>query len=89
MGIFGKMMESLAAGTADRMAKNAGRSAARAMMLAALTMKHHYGAAAPSYAFLARKALSTRPYWKQVGEKHFQYERSGSYMVWSSVNTIE
>jgi hypothetical protein len=54
-----------------------GKGCARAMLLAALTMKHKHEGVAPTYAWLARKALETRPYWSRINETHFLYEKTG------------
>lgn len=53
-----------------------GTGCASDMLLAALTMKHSYEGIAPTYAWLARKALETRPYWSRVNETHFLYDRT-------------
>lgn len=39
-------------------------------------MKHKYEGVAPTYAWLARKALETRPCWSRVNETHFLYDRT-------------
>jgi len=58
----------------ERRVRKYGKGCARAMAISALTMKQHYEGVAPTYAWLARKALTTRPHWQQMGETTFIYE---------------
>jgi hypothetical protein len=69
-----KLLDSLAERFLEKRAKKYGKGCARAMLISALAMKEHYKGVAPSYAWLARKALNTRPNWKHVSETVFIYE---------------
>jgi len=62
-----------------RMEKGAerwGRWCAKAMIFSFSVAKHQYKGVAPTYAWLARKALLNRNYWKQINETDFLFEKS-------------
>lgn len=98
MGVFRQIAEkfadSLATSGMEKMASNAGTSIARSMLLSATTMKNFYGDAAPTYAWLARKALSARPRWQQVDEIRFRFENNqvieipDSYSLLQTIHAI-
>jgi hypothetical protein len=69
-----KLLDLLAERFLEKRAKKYGSGCARAMLISALAMKEHYKGVASSYAWLARKALNTRPNWKQVNETVSIYE---------------
>jgi hypothetical protein len=69
-----KLLDLLAQRFLEKRAKKYGKGCARAMLTSALAMKEHYKGVAPTYAWLARKGLNTRPHWKQVSETIFIYE---------------
>jgi hypothetical protein len=69
-----KLLDLLAERLLEKRAKKYGKGSARAMLSSALAMKEHYKGVAPSYAWLARKALNTRLDWKQVSETLFIYK---------------
>jgi hypothetical protein len=69
-----KLLDLLTERFLEKRAKKYGKGCARAMLISALAMKEHYKGVVPSYAWLARKALNTRPNWKQVSETVFIYE---------------
>lgn len=69
-----KLLELLTERFLEKRARKYGKGCARAMLISALAMKEHYKGTAPTYAWLARKALDTRPNWKQASETHFIYE---------------
>jgi hypothetical protein len=54
-----------------------GKECARVMLFAFLVKKNQYESTAPTYAWVARQAMLTRPHWVQVGETAMQYDRSG------------
>ena len=58
-------------------ARKFGKGCARAMLFSANVMKHKYEGQAPTYAWLARKALLTRPNWNQLDGTRFTFSRSG------------
>lgn len=60
-----------------RQVRALGKGCARVMLIAGNVMKEKYGASAPSYAWLACKALCTRPHWKQVSDWDFVYTLTG------------
>jgi hypothetical protein len=70
-----KLLDLLTERLIEKRAKKYGKGCAKAMLISALAMKEHYKGVAPTYAWLARKALNTRPQWKQVSETIFTYER--------------
>ncbi|MBZ5506880.1 MAG: hypothetical protein LAO78_15600 [Acidobacteriia bacterium] len=47
------------------------------MTISFLAAKRKYKGVAPTYAWLARKALLTRNHWKQITETDFVFEKSG------------
>ncbi|MCJ7501861.1 MAG: hypothetical protein MUP80_02205 [Acidobacteriia bacterium] len=47
------------------------------MLFTANVMRYKYEGHAPTYAWLARKALTTRSNWRQLDETHFIFEGSG------------
>jgi hypothetical protein len=60
-----KLLDLLAIRFQEKMAKKYGKGCARAMLRSALARKEHYKGVAPNrqtYAWLARKALNTRPH---------------------------
>lgn len=66
-----------------------GKGIARAMFISALAMKEHYKDSAPSYAFIAGKALDTRPKWKRIDVVTFEYEPSGNQIKISDKQSIK
>ncbi|MFH0984276.1 MAG: hypothetical protein V1882_01945 [Candidatus Omnitrophota bacterium] len=52
------------------------KSCASAMLMSFLGMKKHYKEQAPTFAWLACKALETRPNWEQITPTVFQYRLS-------------
>jgi len=78
-GILRKLLESLAGGNAERRVRKYAKGCARAMLISFTAMKNHYKDEAPTYAWLSRKALDTRPYWNQVGERSFRYEQAPDF----------
>lgn len=59
----------------ERRARKYGKGCARVMLISFSAMKEHYKGEAPTYAWIARKALNTRPDWRQVNETTFIYEQ--------------
>ena len=57
-------------------AKRWGRWCANAMIISFLAARRHYKGAAPTYAWLARKALLNRNSWKQISETDFVFEKN-------------
>src|SRR5216684_7363309 len=58
-------------------AKRWGKWCAKAMLFSFTVSRHQYAGVAPTYAWFARKALSTRNNWKQVTETEFVFDKSG------------
>ena len=58
-------------------ARKFGKGCARAMLFSANVMRYKYEGLAPTYAWLARKALTTRSNWHQIDETNFVFEGSG------------
>jgi hypothetical protein len=58
-------------------AKRWGRWCAKAMVFSFTVFRHQYEGVAPTYAWLARKALSTRNDWKQINDTEFVFEKNG------------
>jgi hypothetical protein len=73
MSVIGRLLDGLN----NRKAEKFGRDCTKAMLLSALVLKDKFRDIAPSYAWLARRAIATRAYWKQVSENSVRYERTG------------
>lgn len=58
--------------------KNYAKGCTRAMLSSALAFKEHCKGQPMTYAFLARKALSTRPNWKQINETEFIFTKTNN-----------
>ncbi len=69
-----KLLDLLLERYLERGARKYGKGCARVMLIAALAMKERYKDVAPTYAWIARKALNTRPSWRQINETTFVYE---------------
>lgn len=61
----------------ERSARKFGKGCARAMLFSFLVMKNKYEGVAPTYAWLAGRALGTRPYWIEENEWTFVFGRTG------------
>lgn len=57
-------------------AKRWGRWCAKAMIFSFTVARNQYKGVAPTYAWLARKALLNRSFWKQIAETDFVFEKS-------------
>lgn len=69
-----KLFELLMDRILERRVRKYGKGCARAMLISFLAMKEHYKEEAPTYAWLARQALNTRPHWKQTSQITFVYD---------------
>ena len=78
-GILRKLFESVAGGNTERRVQKYAKGCARTMLVSFTAMRHHYKDEAPNYAWLSRKVLDTRPYWNQVGERSFRYEKAPNF----------
>lgn len=70
-------LDALRQRRAEKHARSWGKWCARTMLLSALASKHHYKGVAPTYAWLAGKALLTRNHWRQVSETGFLFDKTG------------
>jgi hypothetical protein len=61
-------------GFVERRVRKFGRGCARAMLMSFTSQKAYYEGFAPTYAWVARKALNTRPNWSQVDQITFVYK---------------
>ena len=68
------MLDSILNRLLERRARKFGKGCARVMLISFQAAKEHYKGEASTYAWLARKALNTRPHWKQVNETAFAYD---------------
>jgi len=68
------MLEMLSERALEKRARKYGKGCARVMLFSFSAMKEQYKGEAPTYAWIARKALNTRPDWRQVNETTFVYE---------------
>lgn len=81
MGFFLDTLEAFSERFIERRARGFGRGCARVMLIAFSAMKEEYKHMAPTYAWIGRQALRTRPYWRQTGEEAFVFERTGEPFV--------
>jgi hypothetical protein len=72
----------------ERNARSLGKGCARAMLIGMLALKEHYADSAPTYAWLARKVLCTRPHWKQISEQDFIFDRNGDRITVIDTNSL-
>jgi tetratricopeptide (TPR) repeat protein len=68
------MLLMLSERSLEKRARKYGKGCARIMLFSFSAMKERYKGEAPTYAWIARKALNTRPDWRQVDETTFIYE---------------
>lgn len=58
--------------------KNYAKGCTRAMLSSALAFNEYHKGKDVTYAFLAKKALSTRPDWKQITEAEFMFSKTNN-----------
>ncbi|RQW86459.1 MAG: hypothetical protein EHM79_09635 [Geobacter sp.] len=85
MGIIGLLFNKFM----DNRSYKTGKGIAGAMFMSSLAMKEHYKESAPSYAWIAGKALETRPKWKRIDEVTFEHEPSETQIEISDKQSIK
>ena len=70
------ILDRLAKWKVEWSARKFGKGCARAMLFSAMILKEQYEDTAPTYAWLAMKALSARPYWRPLNENKMLYTRT-------------
>lgn len=75
------MFENFKRRRKEKAAARWGRWCANVMVIAFLAAKRKYKGVAPTYAWLARRALSNRNAWRQISDTAFLFEKTGEEVV--------